>query len=153
MPRGIFGTRADAFMDVTIVLLTVLPFAMLFAFRLARRRRVATHRSLQIGLLLAVLTALVLFELDIRMSGGTTAFVAQSRFGALVMPLLRFHIAIATVTFLSWLSLILASIKRYERVLPGAFSARHRAWGKLTFVGVCLLSSSGAALYACVYLF
>jgi putative membrane protein len=152
MPRGFFGTRADLFMDVTIVLLTALPFVMLAAFRLARHRRLTAHRTLQIALLATVLVVLVLFELDIRLSGGTQAFVAQSRLGPIALPLLRIHVAIATITFLSWLALILASLKRFRRVLPGPFTPRHRMWGKLTFVGVCLLSSTGAALYACVYL-
>jgi uncharacterized membrane protein YozB (DUF420 family) len=152
MPRGIFGTRADLFMDLAIVLLTALPFAMLGALRFARSGRVYAHRAMQTGLLVAVLVVLALFETDIRLAGGTRSYIAQSRMGAAILPLLRVHVAIALLTFVSWLALIVASWPRMRVTLPGAFSARHRAWGKVTFGGVCLMSATGAALYACVYL-
>ncbi len=152
MPPGFFGTRADLFMDVAIVVLTLLPCAMLTAFSFARRRRYVAHRNTQVATLALVLTILVLFELDIRWKGGSAVFLAQAPARAtLVRTLLRAHIAVATLTFIGWLGLAYASWSRLGRSLPGSFSARHRRLGLFTFVGACALSSSGAAIYALVY--
>jgi len=152
MPRGFFGTRADAFMDVVIVLLTLLPVLMLAAFRLARRGRVTFHRNMQCATLLLVLLVVVLFELDVRQSGGKAAFLAQNPPRAsLVGAILRFHIGIATLTFFGWLALAALSWSRFRRSLPGAFSRLHKRLGKVTFVGVCILSSTGALIYLLVF--
>jgi putative membrane protein len=152
MPPGFIGTRADVFMDVVIVLLTLLPLLMLLAFRLARAGRVALHRNMQIATLFLVLLVVLLFELDVRLSGGKAAFLAQNPARAsTVATILRIHIGIATITFLAWLALAALSWSRFGRSLPGAFSQLHKRLGKLTFVGVCLLSSTGALIYALVF--
>lgn len=152
MPAGVFGTRADLFMDVSIVLLTLLPLSLWAAIRLARARRYRAHRNLQVITLFAVLLVLALFELDIRMSGGTAALLARvPERAALVRPLMFAHIAVASLTFLAWLALALVSWRRFGAHLPGSFIRLHRRLGWLIFVGACFLSSSGALSYVLLY--
>jgi putative membrane protein len=152
MPRGFFGTRADLFMDVGILLLTLLPALMLWAFRLARNRRLSAHRNVQTATLAVVLIVLVLFEIDIRLRGGSAAFLAQyPERAAIVRGILRAHLVTAAATFLAWLELGVVSWIRFRRVLPGAFSLAHKRVGRFTFVGACLLSASGALMYALLY--
>lgn len=152
MPPGFFGTRADLFMDLAILFLTLLPCLMGLAFRFARARRYRAHRNTQVLTLTLVLTVLVLFELDIRLKGGSAALFAEiPERASIVRPLLYAHILVATLTFFAWLGLAAASWRRFERVLPGTWSKRHRRLGRLTFLGACALSSSGAAIYALVY--
>jgi putative membrane protein len=152
MPHGFLGTRADLFMDVVIVFLTLLPVLMLTAFRAARTGRLSMHRNMQAGTLAVVLVVVVLFELDIRLTGGKAAFLAQNPTRAdLVAPILRFHVAIATLTFLAWLSLAVASWSRFRATLPGAFSHMHRRLGKAAFVGACLVSATGALVHALLF--
>ncbi len=152
MPHGFLGTRADLFMDVVIVFLTLLPILMLAAFRAARTGRLAVHRNLQAGTLALVLLVVVLFELDVRLSGGKAAFLAQNPGRAdLVAPILRFHVAVATLTFVAWLALAVASWSRFRATLPGAFSRLHRRLGKAAFVGACVVSTTGALVYVLLF--
>lgn len=139
-------------MDAGILLLTLLPILMLVAFKLARRRRHAAHRNLQTGTLAIVLVILVLFEVDIRLRGGSAAFLAQyPERATIVRAILRVHIAMATLTFVAWLGLGLVSWSRFSRGLPGTFSRTHKRLGKATFVGACFLSASGALMYALLF--
>lgn len=152
MLAGIFGTRADLFMDAAIALLTLLPLLMLGAFRHARARRFVAHRNLQVATLALVVVVVVLLELDIRISGGTAQFLARMPARATVLrPLLRAHVALASITLLAWLGLAYASWPRLGRSLPGSFSRRHRQLGLCVFVGASLLSASGAAMYALLF--
>lgn len=149
MPSGIFATRADLFMDVAISFLTALPALMGLALRFARTRRYRAHRNTQAATLLVVLVVVVLLELDIRLSGGTAAFLAHAPGRLeLVRPLLFVHVAAATLTAIAWLILAVISWRRFRITLPGTFSRLHRRIGWTTFAGACFLSSSGAALYA-----
>lgn len=152
LPDGFLGTRADVLMDVAIIVFTALPFVLIFGIRYARHRHFMKHRRFQTAAALLVLLLLVLFELDIRLCGGSQAFISKSSFSAgFVRTFLICHVAIALLTGASWLALIVRSRARFLGSLPGTFSARHRWWGWLTFVGVCLLSSSGFALYMLLF--
>ncbi len=152
LPRGFLGTRADVLMDVAIIVFTALPFILGMGIRLARSRRFAAHRGLQTNAAILILVLLTLFEVDIRISGGSRAFIAQSALSAgFIRGFLLCHVAVALATFACWATLLLRSRKHFGKSLPGSFSNTHRAWGWTTFVGVCLLSSSGAALYVMLF--
>jgi uncharacterized membrane protein YozB (DUF420 family) len=154
MPRGVFGTRADLFMDASIVFLTLLPVLIWRALRFAREKRYVAHRNMQIATLAVVLAVLVLFELDVRLTGGPAQFLAQApERASFVRALMRLHIAVASLTFIAWFALALVSWKRLGNVLPGSFTRLHRRLGWTIFVGACFLSSSGALTYALVYVF
>ncbi len=154
LPPGFLGTRADVLVDIILLATAVTPFLMLYAFRLARRANYAEHRRAQIILPSVMLVAVVLFEIDIRMSGAD-AFLAGSSF-----PYKRFlsvflvvHVAVAIISFLGWVVLATISSRRFLKVLPGSFSAIHRFYGKLIFSGVTFTAVSGIALYFLVFVY
>ena len=152
LPRGFLGTRADILMDVAIILFTVLPLILGVGILLARNRSYRRHRNLQTATLVIVFLMIILFETNIRLAGGTSAFLAESSVDPrFLRSFLRFHIAVATLTALSWTVLVVRSWRKFGGVLPGAFSRTHRVWGWFTFGGVFILSSTGCALY--VFLF
>lgn len=148
LPKGFLGTRADFYMDMSIVLFASLPFLILVALRLARRRKFVSHRNMQVATLTLVLIALGFFELDIRLSGGASALLAHSSIPmSFTRRFLDVHIMIASVTALAWIGLVVTSWARFTRSLPGRFAPRHVWWGKATFVCICLTSGTGAAVY------
>ena len=57
------------------------------------------------------------------------------------------HPAVAVPTFVAWCRLAALSWRRFAHTLPGPFGRRHRLWGKLAFVGLCLSSATGTAMY------
>jgi uncharacterized membrane protein YozB (DUF420 family) len=152
LPPGFLGTRANLLMDVAILLFTALPFVILTAITQARHARLTFHRNLQVGTLITVTVALLLFETDIRLQGGTRVFLANSTLPpSLVGGFLLLHVAIAAATFGSWLVLVLSSWRRFRQQLPGSFSDRHARWGRRTLTGICLTSGTGCGVYLLVF--
>ena len=144
---GFLGTRADAFIDTAIVFFVAAPFLMAYALRLAARRRHREHRNLQAGLLAAAVVAVLMLEISIRFGSAGEAYRASSLYGPAMVGLFAVHLAVAVPTFVAWCWLVALSWRRFTHTLPGPFGHRHRLWGKLAFVGLCLSSVTGTAMY------
>ena len=144
---GFLGTRADVFVDTAIVFFIVAPFLMAYALRLAAQRRHREHRNLQVGILLAGIVAVLLLEVSIRFGNTAGAFAASSLYGSPIAGLFVVHLAVAVPTFIIWCGLAVLSWRRFSRTLPGPFGPRHRRWGQVAFVGMCLSSATGTGLY------
>ncbi len=71
---------------------------------------------------------------------------------AFVRGFLLFHIAVAVATFGAWGTIAWLSWKKFRGSLPGRFTRRHVFRGKAAFVGLCLTSTTGAALYAMLFI-
>ena len=150
---GFLGTRADAFIDAAIVFFVAAPFLMAYALRLAARRRHREHRNLQAGLLGAAVVAVLMLEISIRFGSAGEAYRASSLYGPAMVGLFAVHLAVAVPTFGLWCWLAALSWRRFTRTLPGPFGRRHRLWGKLAFVGLCLSSVTGIAMYVMGFAF
>ena len=149
---GFLGTRADVLIDLAVVFFVAAPFLMTYALRLAALRRRRDHRNLQAGLLLAAIAATLLLEGSIRFGEGAAGFAASPWYGTPTLYwLFAVHLALAVPTFCSWCVLAILSWRRFSRVLPGAFSARHRQWGRLTWAGLWLTCITGVGLYVLGY--
>jgi putative membrane protein len=148
-PRGFLGTRSDLLMDIVLVAVTAVPFLMLYAFRLTKHREFTKHRNIQVLLVSVVFTAVVLFEIDIRASGGAKAFLGSGPLSGttFLRVFLTVHVLVALLSFTGWLALAVASWKKFAHALPGRFSMDHRRYGKLIFSGAVFTAASGAALY------
>lgn len=149
LPGGFLGNRSDLLMDTVVIAIIVTPLLFLWAIRLARRGHYARHRNLQTGLLGTLLIAVFLFEVDIRASGGTQAFMAGSPYlgSALLLWLLRVHVVVAVLTFLVWLVLVVQAWRARMDVNPRLFSAKHRRFGYGVFGGTVFTAVSGVWLY------
>lgn len=149
MPRGFLGTRADILMDLVLLAVVATPFLFAFSFRLVRSRRHLAHKRVQVTLLIGLLTAVLLFELDVRLSGGSGSLMRASSYaGTLGLRLLTIaHVAGAICTFLVWFGLTMASARKVPGQLPGRFSARHRAVGRWIFAGSIYTAISALAMY------
>ena len=79
LSTGFLGTRADAFVDVAMVVFMAAPFLMAWALRLAAQRSYRAHRRLQVveGVLLAGIVAVLLLEGSIRFGGAMDAFTVR----------------------------------------------------------------------------
>ena len=150
---GFLGTRADALIDLAIVFFVAAPFLMVYALRLAARRRHREHRNLQAGLLAAATVAVLMLEISIRFGSAGEAYRASSLYGPSMIVLFAVHLAVAIPTFILWCWLATLSWRRYSHTLPGSFGRKHRRWGKLAFVGLCLSSATGTGLYVMGFAF
>lgn len=149
LPGGFLGNRSDLLMDIVVIAIIVTPLLFLWAVRLARRGQYVRHRNLQTGLLGTLLIAVILFEVDIRVSGGTQAFMAGSPHlgSALLTWLLRVHVVVAVLTFFVWLVLVVQAWRARMDVNPRLFSVTHRRFGYGVFGGTIFTAVSGVWLY------
>lgn len=149
LPAGFLGNRGDLLMDTVVIAIVVTPLLFLWAVRLARRGQYARHRNLQTGLLGTLLVAVILFEVDIRVSGGTQAFMADSPYlgSALLTWLLRVHVVVAVLTFLVWLVLVVQAWRARMDLNPRLFSGTHRRFGYGVFGGTVFTAATGVWLY------
>jgi hypothetical protein len=143
-PRGFLGTRADLLMDIVILALVLVVPIVAYNWRLARRGQYARHKQMQIGLALLLGVVVGLFEYNLRLQGGIFAATAASRYAG--TGTLNFwiylHTFFAITSLLVWAGLIAVSLRRFPNPpVPGAFSAKHRFWGR---VGMVWMLASGA---------
>jgi uncharacterized membrane protein YozB (DUF420 family) len=74
----------------------------------------------------------------------------RSRFAGtgLLRWTLNVHLVFSTSTALLWIGLIVASLRRFPSPpRPGAFSARHRLWGRIAAVDMALTAATGLLFY------
>lgn len=149
LPNGFLGTRADILMDFVVVGIIITPLLMFYAFRLANGGRYIAHRNLNMILVSVLLLVVVLFEIDIRLAGGSKAFIGGSHFAdaPFLTWLLRVHITIAVTSFLGWVLLEIKSFKSFLKILPGEFSSNHKKFGIAIFCGVILTAITGVSVY------
>ena len=149
-PQGFLGTRADLLMDIVIVaLLAVVPI-VIYNWRLARNRRYARHKNLQIALAALLAVVVGLFEYNLRLQGGI--FVATSASGYAGTATLNFwiylHTFFAITTIFIWLGLIAASVRRFPNPpVPGEFSAAHRRWGRMGMIWMLVTGVTSLPVY------
>jgi len=136
-------------MDAVVVAIVLTPALFLWAVRLARRGEYTRHRNLQTTLLGVLLTAVVLFEVDIRLSGGTEAFLAGSpHLGSpLLTWLLRVHVLVAVASFSLWCYLVAHAWRARMDLHPQLFTTAHRRRGYVVFAGTVFTAVSGVWLY------
>lgn len=153
IPPGFFGSRADLLTDFALSLFILLPLVMPLGFRLAQKRRLALHRTVQAAFLATMTVAVAALELDIRIKGGTGALggSAVSTPRPLVRALLLVHLLIAVTTWVAWSWLVLRSWGRFGSTLPGGFSLAHRRWGRRIWLGVGATAATGTLLYLSVF--
>jgi len=149
LPAGFFGTRADILMDLVVIGIVVTPILMLYAFHLAKQKRFVAHRNLHAILITTLLFSVILFELDVRLSGGTKAFLNGSSLAetAFLRWFLIVHVLIAVSSFVGWIALETKSWKSFLKALPGEFSPQHVQHGKVVYGGVVATAITGVALY------
>lgn len=142
-------TRADLVVNLTYLATLLAPLVSLVSYGLARRRRYAAHRRVQLVLLGVCVLAVLALELHIRLAGGSGALLQRgsAEWAGAARALLLVHIGAAVLTYILWGTLAVLSIRRFRATLPGAFSRRHRQLGWLVFCGLCFTTASATGMY------
>lgn len=88
---------------------------------------------MQTTLLCVLLVAVVFFEVDVRLSGGSGSLMKGSSYAG--TGWLRGVTLANVVTFFAWLVLVVKAWRRFERELPGPYAPTHRRLGCFVFGG------------------
>lgn len=152
IPNGYLGTRADVIIDTVVVLFALWPFIVFGIIRLASKGHFQAHRNLQIFIFLLAFILVLALEIDLRFSDLLVEIKQTSMYSStFAKTIFGIHLFIALFTFVSWLTLLIRSARRFKKTLPGNFSRQHRLWGIIVLVGLVLTSITGIAMYAVVF--
>lgn len=146
---GFLGTRASVGMDVVLVgLLATLP-VLAISIAAVRSRRYALHKTLQLGIVAALLAAIVVFEVDIRLFSDWRLRAAASPFWpAGVLTSLGIHLvfAVSTLGLLSWV--VWEALRRFSSPpVPGSHGPRHRRMARLAALDLLATAVTGVVFY------
>jgi len=170
--NGFLGTRASFMLDVVFVaLFLLLPLLAISVYAVRYRRRYALHKKLQLVLAVVLLVTLVLFEVDIRISGWqhlaeTSPYFApveepsavmsflfvtllrRPHVPGLVFITLAVHLVFAITTAVLWAAVTWRALRRFPHPpQPSGHSRSHIFWGQLAVADMCFTALTGWVFY------
>ncbi len=146
---GFLGTRASVGMDVVLVgLLATLP-VLAASIAAVRARKYATHKSLQLVIVAALVAAIVVFEIDIRLFSDWKPRAAVSPFWpAGVLGSLGIHLVFAVSTLGLWIWVVWEALRRFPNPpQPGSHGTRHRRMARLAALDLLATAVTGVIFY------
>ena len=151
--EGFLGTRASFMLDFVCVAMAAILPAMGWSIRLAsKRRNYALHKYLQLGLATALLAAVALFELDMRINGWReraleSPYYSSAAWDAVDVSL-AIHLVCSISAFALWVVVVLGALRFLPNPpTPNTHSATHRRLGKLAAISLTLTAITGWAFY------
>ena len=147
---GFLGSRASFGMDVVLVgLIALLPVLAWSIHLVSRRRNYAAHRRLQIFIALALLAAIVVFEIDIRLVSDWKLRAAPSPWWpAGVLTSLGIHLVFAVSSLVLWAWVLWEAVVRFPSPpAPGTHGPRHRRMARLAAADLVLTAVTGTVFY------
>ncbi|MEH6549211.1 MAG: DUF420 domain-containing protein [Pseudomonadales bacterium] len=150
LPQGFLGTRGDILMDIVVLSFFLILPALVISWRWARQKQLNQHRSLQIAIASVLAVAVLLFEIDLKVSGGIFVLTKDSSYAgtALLNFLIYSHTLVAITTTLVWVILVFLSLKKFDKPpTPNAFSRTHRIMGRTGMICMMATGLSSFPLY------
>ena len=150
-PPGFLGTRADVLIDiVTLSFIIILPILIYSWIKVARDKNYSLHRGIQLYLGIALGIVVLIFEIDLSMSGGIFELVKGSEYEgtAILNWTIYIHTAFAVATSFIWVGLIIMSLRKFGNPpTPNDFSKTHRFWGRTGMITMIMSGITSPPLY------
>ena len=146
---GFLGSRASIGMDVVILGLVLLLPILFVSIMAVQQGRYRLHKSLQIFIMAALLAAIIVFEIDIRLFSDWRIRATPSPYWPVgVGTSLAVHLvfAVSTLVLLLWV-LIEAFLRFPKPPAPGVHSRRHRFMARLAAADLLLTTVTGGFFY------
>lgn len=149
-------------MNITLVIISgmlilaiLAPFISLYAVSLIKKQKYSTHIKIQKRLFWTCIIAVLIFEIQIRVSGGSGSLIANSEYTGtpFFKTILIAHIIGAVLTYIIWGITVFTSHTKWKkrRTLPGSFTITHKRLGIVSIVG--LFYTAITASIVCTYAF
>lgn len=145
------------FIIVGMLTLSILaPFISLYAVSFIKKRDFETHMKIQKRLFWTCIIAVVILEVQIRVSGGSGSLVSNSKYtGTLFFnSLLIAHIIGAVITYIFWGITVFSANKnlKKKKTLPGKYSTVHKKLGYGTIIGLFYTAITAAIVCTMAFL-
>lgn len=147
---GFLGSRASLGMDVVLVgLFATLPLLAWSVHLVRNRRDYAGHKRMQLAIVAALVAAIVVFEIDIRLLSDWKVRAAPSPYwpGG-VLASLGIHLVFAVSTLVLWAWVVWEAWKRFpDPPAPGDHGPRHRFMARFAALDLILTAVTGTVFY------
>ncbi len=151
---GFLGTRAPLFMDITTLIVALLPLLLGIAISFAKKGNYKRHALFQIFIYIVSVVVVAYFEIGVRLAGGYKGLLDGSSVSHnYLLIVLITHIIIATVTLIVWSYIVIKSYIDYNKRLPGVKSSAHKKLGVKTFILIFLTAFSGIWVYLLLFVY
>ncbi|MCA8988616.1 MAG: DUF420 domain-containing protein [Planctomycetaceae bacterium] len=157
MEKGFLGYDSSLMLDVVVCALVLVVPVLVYSISLAKfSKKFGLHKAIQLGLGVALLLTVALFEIDIRMHGGWQNIVNKDPASPRVSPeqlqlisqSLTVHLVFAISTPVLWIWTTVEALRRFpDPTAPSAYSRRHKTLAWLTTVDLVLTSATGLLFY------
>jgi hypothetical protein len=140
-------------MDLVLVGLIALLPVMAWSIHLVRNRRAyAAHKRLQIFIAAALLAAIVVFEIDVRLVSDwkvRAAAAGQNPWWPVgVLTALAIHLVFAVSTLVLWVWVLWEAILRFPvPPIPAGHGPRHRVMARLAAIDLVMTAVTGTIFY------
>ncbi len=149
--NGFLPTRGSIMLDfVFLAMLLILP-VMQFSIYQAQRKNYRLHRTIQIGTAIALLAAVVLFELDMRLYTDWRKLADPSALYDWCTGLLYFHLCFAVPTPFIWGWVIYGAMRNLDANFQGSYSVQHRLAGKIAALLMYGTGLTGILFYVVIF--
>ena len=140
MQHGFLPTRGSVMLDfVFLAMIGILP-VLSYSIYLAGKRKFELHRNIQIATAIALLAAVVLFEVDMRFFTDWRELARPSSMFPWCTPLLYFHLLFAVPAPFVWAWVIYGALRNLDANFQGDYVVQHRLAGK---IGAWLMYATG----------
>ncbi len=154
LQKGFLETRAPLFMDITTLIVSLLPFLVAIAIYFAKRGNIKLHSQVQLLIFIVSIIVVIFFEIGVRIVGGYKNFLEGGNVNHnYILLVLIFHIVIATITLLLWSYLVIKSFYDYNKSLPGSKSAIHKKIGFILYALITLTALTGIWVYLIIFVY
>ena len=142
-------SRASWATDFVAVAMVIVVPVMLYSVYSARgRKNVERHRRLQIALACVLASAVLVFEIDMRIHGWRHLAEPSPFYETLVYPALLTHLFFSIPTFFMWAFLVVSSLKNFTKKQQTLKDPRrHKKIGMLAVIGMTMTSVTGWLFY------
>lgn len=147
--NGFLGSRASFGMDVVLVGLFALLPVLAVSIVAVRQGKYGLHKKLQIFIITALLAAIVVFEIDIRLISDWKVRAAPSPFwpfGVVLSLIIHLFFAVSTLVLLLWV--LVEALRRFPSPpRPDSHSRRHRLTARLAAADLLVTTVTGVVFY------
>jgi putative membrane protein len=153
--HGFLGTRGSLMLDIVfLAMFVVVPLLAASIYLVKARGRYQLHKRLQLIMAGVLLAAVLLFEIDMRVTGWeqraepSPYFDAANKWSCPAGVSLLVHLSFAVPTLLLWIYVVTQALRKFSRPpAPGPHSAAHVRTGWLAAGGMALTAVTGWIFY------
>ncbi|REK15798.1 MAG: DUF420 domain-containing protein [Planctomycetota bacterium] len=151
---GFLGTRASLMLDfVALAMVALVPILGASVYLVKYKRRYALHKKIQLLLGGTLLVTVVLFEVEMRVSGWRDRALASPYMGLeggtnWVLVSLWIHLFFAVTSAVLWIAVIYRALRNFPSPPhPAPHSAWHRRFGMLAAIDMGCTAVTGWIFY------